>query len=338
MRVTPPPPPVPRLMVVNSRMTLRSPISSRTGSPAYFLSCGSPPIAACPCTWLSRPIRVGPSTLQCGPMRVPAPISTPGPTMVKAPMATPSPSTAEGSTTAPGWIDAAAMSGIDLGAEDLGAGDLRAVDRGHAGIQGHVADLAADGHLDVEPVARHHHVREAGVVHLDQVGETLARRGAAAQQLGQQPAGLRHGLDHQHARHHRPFREVALEICLVGGDVLVRQHAPGSLLELDHAVDEQERVAVRQHPADALHADGERQLSGRHVVSLPSACTWRASASSCLNRAALLRQLRASINGVPEAYSPGASIEWVTRVIAWMTTRSQMRRWPTMPAAPPTRQ
>ena len=29
------------LKVQNSRMVLRSPISSRVGSPAYFLSCGS---------------------------------------------------------------------------------------------------------------------------------------------------------------------------------------------------------------------------------------------------------------------------------------------------------
>src|SRR5690606_33084077 len=113
-----------------------------------FLSCGSPPIAAWPWTWLSRPMRVGPVMLQCGPMRVPSPISTPGPTRVKAPMLAPSPMTAEGSTTALAWIDAAAMSGIDLGAEDVGAGHLATVDAGDTAIQGHVADLALDRDLD----------------------------------------------------------------------------------------------------------------------------------------------------------------------------------------------
>src|SRR5690606_11347095 len=158
------------------------------------------------------------------------------------------------------------------------------------------------------------------------------------QELGEHAAGLGHGLDHQDARHHRHVREVALEVGLVRGHVLVGEHALAVAVELDHAVKQQERIAVRQHPADSIDADGERQLAGGHFFSLSSACTWRASASSCLNRAALLRQLRASISGVPEEYSPGSSIERVTSDIAWMTTRSQMVMWPTMPAPPPTRQ
>jgi len=36
MRVTPPPLPVPRLMVANSRMVLRSPMTSSLRSPANF--------------------------------------------------------------------------------------------------------------------------------------------------------------------------------------------------------------------------------------------------------------------------------------------------------------
>jgi len=72
--------------------------------------------------------------------------------------------------------------------------------------------------------------------------------------------------------------------------------------------------------------------------SLSAARVRRASASSCLNRAALLRQLRLSINGVPEEYSPGSRMEWVTRVIAVTTTRSQSSRWPSTPAPPPMRQ
>src|SRR5690554_2397327 len=161
MRVTPPPSPVPRLTVVNSRMTLRSPISRRAVSPRNFLSWGSPPIAAWPWTWLSRPMRVGPSTLQCGPMRVPEPISTPAPMTVKAPMLTPSPRIAVGSTAALAWIAAAATSGIHLGTEDVGARHLGAVHARQAAVQGHVADQALDRDFDVEAVAGDHHVREA---------------------------------------------------------------------------------------------------------------------------------------------------------------------------------
>src|SRR5690606_15202694 len=117
-----------------------------------------------------------------GPMRVPAPISTPAPMIVKAPMLAPSPITAEGSTTALAWMAAAAISGIDLGAQDVGAGDLLAIHAGDAAVERHVADLALDRDLDVEPVAGHHHVGEAGVVHLDQVGQPADVAGAAARE------------------------------------------------------------------------------------------------------------------------------------------------------------
>ncbi len=43
--VTPPPPAVPRLIVHDSRTVLPSPMTSSVSSPAYFLSCGTPPIA-----------------------------------------------------------------------------------------------------------------------------------------------------------------------------------------------------------------------------------------------------------------------------------------------------
>ena len=43
-----------------------------------------------------------------------------------------------------------------------------------------------------------------------------------------------------------------------------------------------------------------------------------------MKRAAFRRQLRESINGVPEEYSPGSSIELVTRLIAVITTRSHI--------------
>ena len=45
-RVTPPAPGTPILKVQNSRIVLRSPITSSVGSPAYFLSCGMAPSEA----------------------------------------------------------------------------------------------------------------------------------------------------------------------------------------------------------------------------------------------------------------------------------------------------
>ena len=62
---------VPRLIVTYSRMVLPSPISTRVSSPAYFLSCGGPPIEA---NWkmrLLRPMRVRPRSPRAGRSRCP---------------------------------------------------------------------------------------------------------------------------------------------------------------------------------------------------------------------------------------------------------------------------
>src|SRR5690625_1649761 len=237
MRVTPPPPPVPRLMVVNSRITLRSPISRRTVSPWNFLSWGSPPMATWPWITLSLPIRVGPWMLECEPMRVPAPTSTSGPTRVNAPISTPLPSRADGSTLAVGCTRVpAGMSGFDLRAQDVRAGHFVAVHAGDAGVQGHVADHAADPYFQVEPVAGNHKVREPRLVHLDQVRHAAGEVFRAAE-VAEDAAGLGQRLDHQHPRHHRPVRKMPLEVGFVGTDVLVAAH-PLARFHLDHAVDQ----------------------------------------------------------------------------------------------------
>src|SRR5690554_4496821 len=320
-------------MVVNSRMTLPSPISSRTGSPPYFLSCGSPPIAAWPCTTLSRPMRVGPWMLQCGPMRVPLPISTPGPMIVNAPTVTPLPSRADGSTTAVGctW-PAAAMSGVDLRAQDLGAGDLLAVHARGPGVEGHVADLAADLHFQVQAVARHHHVREPRLVHLHQVRDPAAGVFLAAE-VAEDAAGLGQRLDHQDTRHHRLPGEMPLEELLVAAHGLVAQH-PLARFRFDHAVDQQERVAMRQQRLDRGDVHRHRWQCVAHSPSFSKALMRRASVSSWRMRTALRRQSRAGVAGMPEAYSPGSVIECETMLLAMTVTRSQISRCPATPTCP----
>ena len=104
IRVTPWPPAVPRLIVQNSRNTLRSPISSRVGSPLYFLSCGSSPIEANWNTLHSRPIVVGPLITTCGPTQLPAPMTTSGPITVNGPTSTSAASCALSETMARGSI------------------------------------------------------------------------------------------------------------------------------------------------------------------------------------------------------------------------------------------
>ncbi len=67
---------VPVEIVQNSRIVLPSPITSPVSSPAYFLSCGSPPIELNCQMRFALPIVVRPSITQCGPTTLPAPMRT----------------------------------------------------------------------------------------------------------------------------------------------------------------------------------------------------------------------------------------------------------------------
>src|SRR5258706_9280564 len=183
MRVTPTSCTVPRLMVQNSRMVLRSPISSRVGSSRYFLSCGAPPIELKELMWLSRPIRVTPSITTCEPTLVPGPISTSGPTRQKAPISTSGASFAAGSICAVGWI---ATSAAPLRAQQLRARDFRAVDQGATCKQAHALEHAFL--LDFQPqlVARPHGLGKTRLVDLHQVIQRDAGpAGLRLRELGQ---------------------------------------------------------------------------------------------------------------------------------------------------------
>ena len=91
MLVTPPPPAVPRWMVTNSRMTLRSPITRRVGSPPNFRSCGTRPIEAIGKISLPSPISVTPSMTHDAPIRQSRPIVTCSPMVTYGPMTVPAP-------------------------------------------------------------------------------------------------------------------------------------------------------------------------------------------------------------------------------------------------------
>ena len=70
-------------------------------------------------------------------------------------------------------------------------------------------------------------------------------------------ARLRERLDHDHARHDRPAGKVAGEEPLVAGHPLARDDAHARL-ELEHLVEEEERVAMRDDRLD--HVAAERRL------------------------------------------------------------------------------
>src|ERR1700722_6703142 len=88
MVVTPPPPVVPRLTVLNSRKRLPSPMMTSVCSPLNFRSCGLPPTEQNESKTFLRPMRAGPRTTACGSKTHSSPRSTPSPTTANAPMRT----------------------------------------------------------------------------------------------------------------------------------------------------------------------------------------------------------------------------------------------------------
>src|SRR6478735_8639610 len=244
---------VPTCSVQNSRMVLRSPITSRVGSPPYFLSWLAAPMEL---NWkmrLSRPMVVWPSSTTCAATVVPAPIFTFGPITEYGPTLTPASSSALGSTSAVGWTLAmprCASGDAAHRAHQVGlAGDLVA----DAGPGGELVDAGAgavEGDLQRQLVARFHRPLEARVVDADEIDDRVLVEAGADRRKRQQRGRLRQRLEHQHARHHRAVREVADEVRLVDGDVLQRLDGLG--VHRQHPVDQQDRVAVRQLLQDLM--------------------------------------------------------------------------------------
>ena len=110
MRVCPPPPLVPRLMVTNSRKVLRAPMVRRVRSPWYFRSCGARPIEPIGKKRVSSPTDVHPSMTTPAPMSQRSPMITSGPITALGPITVPSPTFADACTVALGWMKAAPAS------------------------------------------------------------------------------------------------------------------------------------------------------------------------------------------------------------------------------------
>jgi methylaspartate ammonia-lyase len=154
------------------------------------------------------------------------------------------------------------------GAHQLGLDGQLAVHGGARRVLVDGALLARDRRLEDQLVARLHHALEARAVDAGEVVQARAVRLLAFRRERQQRRGLGQRLQHQHARHHRTVREVPVEERLVDRDVLQRLDAH-VLLELEHAVDEQERIAVRQLLDDLVdvHQHGSLILSLRAFFS-----------------------------------------------------------------------
>src|SRR5262249_39820935 len=127
--------------------------------------------------------------------------------------------------------------------------------------------------LDLKLIARLDNALEAGVV--DACEESNA---PAVLLLGENCDGarLRHRLDDQDARHDGSPREVATEVPLVLPHPLESDDALTGL-ELEHLVDQQERLAVRQNRLDggAVEGEGDRPATARFSrVRTPARARW----------------------------------------------------------------
>ena len=166
-----------------------------------------------------------------------------GPTVVPAPM------TAAGSTLAVGWIDDAVALERH---HQRGFGDHLIVDQRLAGDAGDRAALGDQPHRQADPVAGHDLAAELDAVDAAQRGPRLERLAVAVEQ--QDRRGLGQRLEHQHARHHRLAREMALEEVFADRHALHRLERAAALVR-DDGVHEGHRVAIGQ-PVERERGDG----------------------------------------------------------------------------------
>src|SRR5579864_1663351 len=232
IRVTPPPPAVPRLTVQNSRNRLPSPMMSSVCSPPNFRSWGSPPTEQNESKTFLRPMRAGPRTMACGSRMHSSPSSTPSPTTANAPIRTFCPKRALAERIARGSTSLIAHTNRVVGGSVARRGLGLAIDQ-HAAQDGFRRDIAVDGghrlqlakfdlplqhrHLDAQLVTRHHRPSETRLIHGSQIEQLLVSFRDFRKQ--QEAAGLSHSLDDQDSRHNGFSREVALKITLVDGNI-----------------------------------------------------------------------------------------------------------------------
>src|SRR6056297_2198980 len=211
------------------------------------------------------PIRVRPVMTACGPTRQPLPSSTSSPTIAYGPISTSSAIVAPAPTIALGWtMDGSVPGALGIGpgrAEHFAAGDALVIDAGFGLVQPHAAHHALLANVEMELIAGYHGAVEARLVDLDQVEKLLRAAGLFARKVRQTTGSLGHRLQDQHAGHDWMPREMALKEMFVDRHVLDRMN-PGRVFHrpIQHPIDQQERVTVRQKAEDVFDVDASRIL------------------------------------------------------------------------------
>src|SRR5580704_17537977 len=98
--------------------------------------------------------------------------------------------------------------------------------------------------MKLDPVAWHDRLAKPGLVDAHEIKKRRLSTGRMRVDA-QNPSGLGHALDQKDAGHDRALREMPLELRLVDADILDAD-AEFVAPRLDHAVDHQKWIAVRQ--------------------------------------------------------------------------------------------
>ena len=235
MRVSPPPPTVPRWMVTHSRKTLPRPITRRVRSPRYFRSWGGRPIDANGKICVSSPTVVSPSMIAEAPIGTLRPSTTCGPTTACGPTTVPRADAPPTDARRPSGAPAARSSAHGHHQHGFHHRPRRRRWPTHARGQWAARALQADVELAGDRRAR------PGARNLAPSTPRSARRGRrrrAGRESSSSVDAWRQRLEHQHARHQRHAGKMALEKLLADADDLERREAIGRSVGGAHAIDE----------------------------------------------------------------------------------------------------
>ena len=275
MLVSPPPPAVPRWMVTNSRITFRSPIVTRVGSPPNFRSCGTSPIEVIGKIWLPSPISVTPSITHDAPIRQSRPIvHALADRDVGADHRAGADRRADGWTIAVGWMSAVARLPAPTGSSPITSSASAAT------LPLMLATAFARA-IDSRrgPIVTSSVSRSPGTTGSRNFALSTPRsqapddRRAAGRVHQQDGRDLRQRLDHEHARHQRRAGKMPLEEILVDGDVLDRLDPPPGLV-LGDGVNQRRGIAVAEAVEGLRDVDQDTEASVSEMLERCWKC-WR---------------------------------------------------------------
>src|SRR5579875_3750372 len=237
--------------------------------------------------------------------------------MQYGPMLTSGASFAPDATMEVGWIRGIPRPLLvqDHRGED-GFGHQGVADLGPALELPDIAAMALFDDMHVETVSGKYRTAKARILDAHEINQLAFRF----------PAQRMHD---QHGRHHRARRKMALEIMFVDRDVL---DAGGALIRhhVDHLIDHQKRMAMRDHLHDPLDADRRERLPPAGCIGhgLSFFCARRCSTAICL------MNVVSGTAGLPQTVIP-AGMSRMTPLFAAIRAPPPMCRWPARPPCPP---